>query len=709
VARPETAGETPAYLIGEWTVFPSLNRIDRDGLTADLEPKLMDLLVCLAESAGEVVSKEDLLDRVWQVAHVSDGTLSHAIAELRRALGDEARHPRYIETIRKRGYRLVAGVQAKSPAEGLVPAAGGRTRRAPRWVMAAGLVIVLVVFAWVGLRHATDRSSEPSRIVVLPFESLGGEADDSFAAGLSDEIISRLAAVRGLQVVSRTTAFSYDTAGKSARDVGRDLGVEYILEGAVRWGLDRDPPTVRITPQLIRVADDGHLWSAAFDRRPEDILDVQSEIARQIVAQLDLRMERQEGQVVGTPPTDSPDAYRAYLKALARRGSMDSQDLFTTVQMYRLAVEADPGFAQAWAGLAEVNGAIHHHGYDRAQERCESAREALDQAQRLAPSAPETMRAGATFEYNCRDNPAAAKAAFGKSLARWPGDALAMRGMAASCRRLGDFDGAETWFRRALELDPRNPTVLFVLGAHLTYLHRYGEAMAIVDRAVEISPDNRLAHFARFELLLLGWGDVAGAAEVLERAPGPRDAIWYEYAFRNACFADDFRRASSLIAESPPGPSSLLHRCLAASLAGDARATEICGDAVVRYRAMRDEQPASQSPRVLLAKACSFAGYHDKALIEAKASVSMRPRETDALGHTAAVTVTAQILGRAGRIEEAVALVEELLTAPSGVSPAILRIDPEWASLRGHPRIEEIIHSGARSDGVHGVPFDAGG
>jgi TolB-like protein/DNA-binding winged helix-turn-helix (wHTH) protein/Flp pilus assembly protein TadD len=699
------------YRIGEWSVQPSLNRLDRDGVSVDLEPKLMDLLVCLAEHAGEVVSKETLLDRVWRVEHVSDGTLSHAVAELRRALGDDARRPEYIETIRKRGYRMVAAVAPDSTPVMATEAGLEASSRPSRRLafIALALLLALSAAAWIGIARRGDDPPRVPKIVILPFENLGTEAHESFAAGLTDEIISRLASVRGLQVVSRTTAFNYDSAGRSAPEIGAELGVDYIVEGAVRWSSGGDPQMVRITPQLIRVEEDGHLWSGRFDRRPDNVLDVQSEIARQIVAQLDLRLAREESEVVDTPPTDDPAAYRAFLSALERRGSMDPQDIMTAVQMYRRATEIDPRFAQAWAGLAETNGAMHHFGYDRSPERCENAGSALGRALDLAPSTPATLRASAFFEYHCNRDFTAARSAFEKALERWPGDTLTMRGMAAVCRRNGEWHDAEHWFRRAHSLDPRNPVVLVALGAHLTFTHRYGEALELVDRAIEISPDDRVAHFARFELLLLGWGDVEGAEAVLERAPGPRDAIWYDYAFRCACFAGEYQVAAHLMTEFTPDLQSSFRRCLVATLAGGSDAAGTCEEAIARYRALRDEQPDSQSVRVLLAKTCSLAGRHTDAMAEAQAAVAMRPLDVDVLGHNAAVLVQAQVLGRAGGIDRAVELVEGLLDRPSGLSPALLRIDPEWASLHDDPRIIEIIRADAPSRVDHGASVDTNG
>ncbi len=699
MTRPE-APEAPAALrIGGWMVFSSLSRLDRDDSSVHLEPKVMDVLLCLARRPGEVLSKEEILDSVWRVEHVADSTLSHAVAELRRALGDDARRPRYIETIPKRGYRLIATVEAASRPE---PAPVPDAQRPRRWMrVGAGLVLlsVLVVLAWSLARRDDPGPAGAPRIVVLPFANLGDPAHDHFAAGITDEIISRLATVRGLQVVSRTTAFNYDATGKSARDIGRDLDVDYILEGAVRWSGDTHPSVVHVTPQLIRTRDDSHLWSGRIDRHPERVLDVQGEIAQRVVDHLDLRLARTQMRDLTRPQTSDPAAYQAYLEALERRRSLDRSDVVTAVQMYRRAVELDPAFAQAWAGLAEASGRISHLGYDRAPERCETARLALEKARALAPNAPETLRAAAFFEYYCQGDAIAARSAFERALERWPGDALAMSGMAYACRRMGRWEEAESWFRRAVELDPRNPTVLLNLGAHLCFGHHYGEGLAAVDRAIELAPDLRAAYFARCASLWMGWGDARRAAEMLERVPGPRDGAWYGYAFSNACYAGDSTEALRLAHEAPTSHLSQMQGCLAATVAEAPEATTICSEAALHYRSISDRDPDHQWPRLLLARTSSLAGRHAEAEREAAAALAMRSPETDAVGHAEALLVQAQVLGRAGRTGEAVALVEQLLDEPSTLSPALLGIDPEWAPLRGVPRIEEIIRTGVLPSG----------
>jgi tetratricopeptide (TPR) repeat protein len=274
---------------------------------------------------------------------------------------------------------------------------------------------------------------------------------------------------------------------------------------------------------------------------------------------------------------------------------------------------------------------------------------------------------------------------------------------------MGEYDDAERWFLRALELDPRNPTVLWNLGATLCLDHRYDDGLILVNRSIELGPDHRFAHFAKVVALWLGWGDIEQAAEVLDRAPGPRDATWHEYAFRNACYTGDLEKVARLVQNSPPGPMLQLQRCLFAELTGTPETTSICSEAAAHYRTARDREPDSLWPLLLLARACSVAGMHEEAETAATAAVVMRPYEIDAKSNTDALLVQAQVLGRAGRLDEAVALVEHLLVTPSHLSPDRLLIDPEWASLRHHPRIEEIIHADPPRTTAQGAPVDPSG
>ncbi|HET9235279.1 MAG TPA: protein kinase, partial [Candidatus Eisenbacteria bacterium] len=249
---------------------------------------------------------------------------------------------------------------------------------------------------------AIARSKEgPKRIVILPFENLGAADDAFFSAGITEEITSRLAAVSGLAVTSRTTAVQYNRTGKTVRQIGQDLGVDYVLEGTVRWAKKGDTVRVRVTPQLIRVSDDSHLWADRYDRDLDDIFEVQSEIAERVVKEMGVSLLEPERQAVQARPTENMEAYEAYLRGLDYGGRTDysSFNFETAVSMFEKAVELDPSFALAHAKLAYFHAQMHFFGYDRSEARLEKARSHAEKSLQLAPGSPEGRRAMGKYFY----------------------------------------------------------------------------------------------------------------------------------------------------------------------------------------------------------------------------------------------------------------------------------------------------------------------
>jgi TolB-like protein len=243
---PEPSPRVPdlgGFQLGDWVVRQGEGTLSWGERSARLEPRVMDVLVYLAAHPERVVSKEELIEAVWGGSFVEEGALSQAIHSLRKALGDDARQPRYIQKDHR------------------------------------------------SLEAAAPVKTEGTRIVVLPFENLGKPEDAYFADGLTEEITKDLASLLSLQVISRTSAIQYEGAHKTATQIGRELKVDYILEGTVRWAVGPGGlPRVRITPQLIRVANDSHVWAESFERQVQDIFEVQAEISRRVIAELGIAL-----------------------------------------------------------------------------------------------------------------------------------------------------------------------------------------------------------------------------------------------------------------------------------------------------------------------------------------------------------------------------------------------------------------------------------
>jgi TolB-like protein len=295
--------------VASWVVTPSLNSISSHGMTVRLEPKVMEVLLCLARHPGETLSKEQLFQAVWPKTIVTDDVLKRCIAELRRAFNDDAREPRIIETISKRGYRLVAPVTAPTAAS--VPAAS-------------------------------------DSIVVLPFINMSADPENEyFADGITEEIIDALAQIQELRVVARSSAFSFKGRHIDLRIVGEQLNVRTVLEGSVRRADNR----LRITAQLVNAADGYHLWSERYDRELKDVFAIQEEIAQAIAQRLKITFPWGEKLLI-RPGTPNLEAYQSYVKGRAllyKRGRAIRRALASCQR----AVDLDPNYALAWAGLAD--------------------------------------------------------------------------------------------------------------------------------------------------------------------------------------------------------------------------------------------------------------------------------------------------------------------------------------------------------------------
>jgi adenylate cyclase len=266
--------------IGSWVVAPRLNSISSEGRTVRLEPKVMEVLLCLAESPGETLSKEQLFQAVWPKIIVTEDVLKRCIAELRRAFGDDARNPHIIETIAKRGYRLLAPVSALAAAT---------TAPVP------------------------PKSAVTDSIVVLPFTNMSADPENEyFADGITEEIIDALAQIPGLHVVARSSAFSFKGKHIDVRIVGEQLKVRTLLEGSVRRADNR----LRITAQLVSTADGYHLWSERYDREMKDVFAIQEEIAQAIAQRLQITFPW-GGKPLVKISTPNLEAYQSYLKGQA--------------------------------------------------------------------------------------------------------------------------------------------------------------------------------------------------------------------------------------------------------------------------------------------------------------------------------------------------------------------------------------------------------
>jgi adenylate cyclase len=501
------------FLVGDWTVEPDLNRLTRGELTVSVEPKVLNVLICLAGHPGEVLSKEEIMRSVWRDTFVSDEVLTYSISELRKAFGDDARNPHIIQTIPRRGYRLIAPVSGGAPAA----------------------------------------KNEPS-VAVLAFSDMSPEKDQGyFCDGIAEEITNRLALLKGLRVASRTSAFAFKNKPEDVRVIGRTLGVSAVLEGSVRKAGNQ----LRINAQLINASDGCHLWSVRFDRAIQDIFVIQDEIAQKVVHALAVELTEAEKNTLERAPTRSVEAFDLYLRGREYFYKSKRKSLQCALEMFTRAAGKDPTYARAWAGmadcycflymyfdkeqmdlelagqmsrtalevdpgLAEAHVACGHaeslsKNYEKAelefkeaiqlnpglfeayyfygrlcyiQGRLEEAARLYEQAESVSP---DDCQAPALLAFTCRSmgEPERANAAYHRTLDKVertlelsPDDSRAIYLGAAALLELGQRDKGLEWARRSYALDADDPYIVYGIACFFSRLGKTEEALGYFEQAV---------------------------------------------------------------------------------------------------------------------------------------------------------------------------------------------------------------------------------
>lgn len=686
--------------IGDWVVRPDLNQLTRGDAVTRLRPKVMDVLAFLAARPGEVIGKDEILDAVWAKKFLGDSALARAVFELREVLGDDPQHPAYIETIPKRGYRLVAPVEpCQATAE--APAAGVRRRGARRPAVVATAVALLLVAAVVALAMAGRRGSSavprpPARIVALPFENLGAPSDAYFAAGVTDEIAGRLVAVPEIVVISPSSAARAAGSRPSPDEVGRELGVDYVLGGTVRWERGGGQERVRVTPKLVRVSDRTQVWAAVYDRVPADIFSIQSEIARRVITEIGVAVNGRAGALSGQRPTASLEAYDAFLRGNYHAATIyrSEADLRLGLQMYERATELDPSFATAWSATARVRAILFHLGFDRHERSRAEGRRALDRALGLDAGAARVHLDAGSFYYWCERDYERALDEF--SLARSTGgDSASLRSAEGFVfRRQGRWQDALRSFEAAAALDPRGWEVARELGITSLYLRRYADAERHLQRAIALAPDEPEPYGTLAETYW-GWrGDTKAAGAVLAVMPRPREArqAWWLFWQRvyegspELALADVRRGAFEVIDGSENWGSRRLLAARALWMLGRT------GEAGAEFGAVRRElepliaeRPDDFTLHSTLGLCLAGQGRRDEAIREGRRAVELVTSRGDRVAAPTTVIMLAEIYALAGEPQAACAQLGAALRMPGVLSPARLRLDPVWASLRSRP------------------------
>jgi TolB-like protein/Tfp pilus assembly protein PilF len=589
-----------------------------------------------------------------------------------------------------------------------------------KYFLIASLIIVAAIATAAGFYIFSHRSnskvppsSAPEKsIAVLPFENLSEEkANAYFADGIQDEILTRLSKIADLKVISRTSTQHYKSAPENLPEIARQLGVAHILEGSVQKSGD----SVRVNVQLIKAANDSHLWADTFDRKLTDIFSVESEVAKAIADQLRAKLSGQEEQVIAAKPTDNPEAYDVYLRGLAYSLKPSNTANALSAQKYlREAVRLDPKFALGWALLSYVEA----RGYltltlQPTVALREEARQAAETALTLQPNLGEALLAKGQYHYACLKDYDTAVRYFEQARQLLPNSSRIPESLAYVARRRGQWDRSESFFNEAERLDPRNVDLLSQHALSYQCLRRFPEALRKLDQVLNITPDD-LDTLAVKAAIAQAEGDLPRAAALL--AP-LRPAADLNQALETQVYQAILERRPAQIIPRLKEILAKLDPTLG-YFNGELRfwlgwAQEIAGDHTAAQESWRQarselepflkEQP--ENWQLIGDLALTNMGLGDKAaaLALSERAMAANPIEKDASNGPRPIEIHARVAAQMGEPDRAIAALQKILSIPCygalaenvPLTPALLRLDPMFDPLRNDPRFQKLAASPA--------------
>nr|MBA3344116.1 protein kinase [Gemmatimonadales bacterium] len=608
-----------------------------------------------------------------------------------------------------------AGIAPATMPTELTPAVGSSgvrpptsAGRPPRQVPAAATALVLgvliglgVLFAW---RQSTsggeDQRSGVTPLAVLPFENLGDSADAYFADGMTDAVRGKLSALPTLQITARQSSAEYKQSSKSVKQIGQELGVQYVLTGTVRWEKSGGLSRVQVSPELVQVATASTKWQQPFDAAMVDVFQVQGQVAGEVAEALNVALGAKEKQSLAEQPTTNLAAYQAYLKGEDLSSRDDLASLRRTAAYYEQAVALDSAFAVAWAQLSSIRSRIYVNGVP-SPAVAEAARRAGERALALAPDSPYGHLALGLYYLAVERDQTRALQQYRVVHERAPNS---VEGLAASARLAvtqGRWDEAVVHLRRAQVLNPRSKALGSTLVQTLLWLRRYPEALEASDRALGLERTN-LAILEDRAMIYLAQGDLAGAQGVIRGAPkeiDPAALVAYLANYYDLFWVLDEAQQQLLLRLTPEpfdNNRAAWGICLAQTHAlrgNQVQARAYADSSRMVFEAQLKESPDDAQLHVLLGLALAYLGRRDEAVAEGKRGVALMPVGKDAFDAPYFQHQLARIYILVGEPDNALDQLEPLLKLTYYLSPGWLRIDPAFDALRGNPRFERLLRA----------------
>ena len=587
----------------------------------------------------------------------------------------------------------------------VTPTTGAHRRRNVVLLIAAAVIVSVIAGFFLLPRtvwHNVDKS-----VAVLPFQNLSSDPENAyFADGIQEEVLTRLAKIADLKVISRASTQQYQSDPGNLAEIAKQLGVANILEGSVQKAGNQ----VRVNVRLVNVQTRSQLWAETYDRKLSDIFAVESDIAKGIAESLQATLTGGEEQVLAANPTNNPQAYDAYLRGLVfeARGNYSSDALFKAIDFYGLAVQLDPNFALAWARLSGAHALLYFNRGDTTDARRDAAREAIENAQRLQPNSPETLLFLGYYQYWVMHDYSAAEATFARVSKMLPGNSQVSYALGAIARRQGHWAESLAYWERGLALDPRNSVVLTEVAFTYAALRQFPTAIKLYDRALDVLP-NELYLIASKAAIYQAEGNLPEAAKLVAQVNEQTNsdiAVRVKLAQlrleRNVPEAVRFvqtRQARLQFASPIEKGTRQAGFALLQRVAGDmASAKTVAEEARSTLELVSNKQPDNAFVLAELAVVYAMLDEKDSALKEAKRAMALVPTSKDRLsgpGFEEYLALVEMIIGENSR---AISTLTQLLQTPySGwlynpapFTPALLRLDPLWDPLRADPAFQKL-------------------
>ena len=602
---------------------------------------------------------------------------------------------------------LESGTTVTAGAGTLPSAVDVRKARRPSpalMTLALGFLIGIgALFAWRFSSGKRTPAAGGQLIAVLPFENVGDAADEYFADGITDEVRGKLSALPGLRVIASGSSKTYKKTTKPLADIGRELGVDYLLVAQVRWAKAADGTSrVRVSPELVQLSDGTPTtrWSQPFDASLTDVFQVQADIASKVATQLDIALGDSARRTLAAAPTSNLAAYDAFLKGDAASQGLsvvDPASLRRAIAFYEQAVSLDSTFAAGWSRLARARSLLYLNSVPL-PELARQARDAAERAQALAPGRPAAALALAQY-YRSQVDHHRTLATIEEGLRLAPNDAELLGFAGISEQSLGAWEAALEHFSRSRALDPRSTTVARRRAVALLFLRRYAEARAAADSALALAPTN-LAIIQVRTMATLGEGDLQGARETLRAkaaAVEPAALVAFVSQYWDLGWMLDEAQQQQLLTLPPVafdgdrGAWGLV-RAQAYYLRGDqARARVYADSALPAFLEQLRGAPNDAQRHVLIGLTLAYHGRKAEAIEEGERGTQLVPVSRDGYNGPYFQHVLARIYTVTGEQGKAIDVLESLLKVPYFISRDWLRIDPNFASLKGNPRFDRLL------------------